>query len=192
MIVLIQCLVCAANSQGLIHSEAVSGIFAEITFPSGRELKSNAMIRYCFLTTNTLGSRLFYPTQEYFCRAKLWDERGRPVQPRGVGTRLGRHFSDLKVFSESKVRHINRGGSDTPRPFVDNLRPDACGAKNLYSPEELFDLEKPGRYRLQLEFQVFLQCLSGTNVSYKLIRLPPIEMHVVKAERDVSKDADNP
>jgi len=175
--------------QGSVRSGTVGGITAEVGFAGGGQAQSDQMIIFCFLTTNALGSKVYYPVDEYLCRARLWDEQGRPVQPRGVGKKLGRHFSDLRAFSPDRVRWINRGGSDTPRPFVDYLRPDGCAAQNLYTPQELFEFASPGRYRLELEFQVFLQGRVGTNVSYTLIRLPAVQIPVIKPKHQVSPSA---
>jgi hypothetical protein len=166
-------------AQVVTRSGTVNGISAEVGF-DGPRLRSDEMIRYCFLTTNSSGATIFYPKREYFVVATLRDELGTNLPLRGHGLALGTRFSELTSFSPDKIQTKARRGSDPSGPMVDHLRVGGCEARELYTPDDLFKITHAGLYVLQLQFQVFELKKLGTNLTYTVVTLPPMKIPVVK------------
>jgi hypothetical protein len=173
----------SAIAQAAFRSQqATNGIYAEIGIAAGEIALPTSKVSYCFLTTNEFGTKIFYPKPEYFCRARLLDAHGSNMPPTALGRAMGKHFTDLKTFSRDKLQTTGGRGSDPVRPRFENIRSDSCAGTVFPTPEALFEIPGPGKYTLQLEFQVFQQVRQGTNYLYNLTILPAVDVPVIKPE----------
>ena len=121
-------------------------------------------------------ARIYVPKDEYLGQFTLYNSNNIPL-PKTV---LGESFklkTDLH-WDRKSVRQIYNTGGMVPEPWplsnggwgVEHLQNGKSRAiyttswsrpLELPSPSQLFKIEKPGKYRLVLEIQVFLQ--TGTN-----------------------------
>lgn len=119
-------------------------------------------------------SVLFVPKEEYLARLHLWDASNIPAPTTTLGTNYGRSFGDLyydiKKFASQP--HGPRGPGDSWQV-----------ATRLPKLSDLFELPKPGRYRLRLEIQVLLQYLDTRGPQVRqVVRFQPPDVWVVKPE----------
>jgi len=115
------------------------------------------------------GKAVYIPLNEYLGQFNLYDTNNRPLPK----TQLGSSFklgNDLH-WNEKIVRQ-NGSGEATPW----NVHDGWSRTFDLPSPSELFEIKKPGTYRLVLEIQVFLK----TGINKDLVRFPPLEIPIIK------------
>lgn len=111
---------------------------------------------------------------------------GLKVEKTRQGLKYGSKIADCKGWEEKQFDKSNGQGNLRGAPYVSVARISAINySRQLPSPEELFNFEKPGKYFVSIE----VQCLAGpysasnpTNVC--VIRFPPVILQVIKHERD--------
>ena len=160
------------------YSDSTNGLSCFVQWAGGETLDASSSITYGFLSTNTAGVLLALPKEEYLCKIRCTSDKGVPVPRRRSQPALGARFADLKTYSLDKVQRL-RGG-----PVLVRALPGGGVGHSLPAPAEVFDIKAPGRYQLELQFQVFEPTARGTNYSlgvgatgtvpWTLVTLPPL------------------
>jgi len=134
-------------------------------------LDFNDAILFKVLSAETQRVSIAIPRRgDYLCRVELLDAKGNQVPKSKIGSQMGSRWGQSGTYGEAKPdRATAAPGAYEP-----------SGSRRLYKPSELFVTDKPGDYRLQLEFQVFHQVTSKTNSLMKLMHFGPVQIHVVK------------
>jgi hypothetical protein len=153
-------------------------------------LSATEKINLCFLTKTNEGTApiVYFPKPEYFCNAQLLNSNGIVVPKTSMGERYGSKFLNLNAYSWDAVSKRGRntggdrygmfGGSDKPEMTI--LHTNVAEGHDLPSVQELFKISDSGNYKLSLHFQVFKRIGNGTNHTFKVVRIPPIEIPIVK------------
>jgi hypothetical protein len=117
---------------------------------------------------------LSYPLDPaYGVKIKMTDVMGREVPKTGLGDRYGTKYDRLHVFTDTHVYPCLAEGS-----FKDNI--GLGGAKFLPAPGELFQIEKPGVYTLEIQMQMFRVIKDTNEWSRKLFQFSPLKIKVEK------------
>jgi hypothetical protein len=167
---------------GSVHdSKAVNGIYARLTWDhEGTPQNSSDKFYYGFLHANLENAPIiFFPKKEYLVRMQLFDEKGKSIPLLPLQGVLASRFSELTQYSDDVIDK-RVGGSSASTPKFRRLKSDVPDLFELPSPDSIFQITNSGSYTLRCEFQVFEQNRSGTNFSYRLVRLPAIEVPILK------------
>jgi len=115
------------------------------------------------------------PDIRYGTKIKMTDSEGKKVSKTSLGKRFGSRFDSLHLITDSKVGSTEAWGS-----YKDN--PGLGGALFLPKPEELFQMDKPGIYTLEIQMQMFRYASSYDPVerSKTLFRFSPVKIKVEK------------
>jgi hypothetical protein len=128
-------------------------------------------------------STIYTPKDEYLARMKLYDSNNVPVVKTALGRKYGQKFDELS--------HWDRKFASRPhgRPAMVPIGQDWEYACVLPAVSQLFDITKPGVYRLEMEVQVMVLYL-GKHQVRQISRFPPIKLNVVKpsAKQEVSPE----
>ena len=117
---------------------------------------------------------LSYPLDPaYGVRIKMTDLDGKEIVKTSLGSHFGSKFDRLHNFTETQTYPCIAEGA-----YKDNQ--ELGGAKQLLTPKDLFQIQKPGIYTLTIEMQMF-RVLKNTNQwSRKLVHFSPIRIRVEK------------
>jgi hypothetical protein len=112
----------------------------------------------------------------YGVKIKLTDASGADVPKTALGAKFGLKFDKLRSVSDSRVYPNIATG-----PYKDN--PFCSGGKFLPRPNELFNIEKPGVYNLEIQMQMFRQSgsLDAKERSKSLFVFPVVRMRIEKS-----------
>ena len=91
---------------------------------------------------------LSYPDTRYGTKIKMTDSDGKDVPKTIRGQRFGSKFDSLRLITDSKVGNTDALGN--PYPNGNPLF--------LPKPEELFQMDKPGIYEMEIQMQMFRYC----------------------------------
>lgn len=111
----------------------------------------------------------------YLARFRLVDERGREVRKTALGKAYGSRWDALKSYKTTRFDGVVAWGS------FEHTKGQG-GGRYLPAPEELFHIQREGRYTLVIEMQMFRHT-ARTNVndwSKNLLRFSPIKLNVIK------------
>jgi len=111
----------------------------------------------------------FTVEKEYLCRVRLLGEDGMEVPKTPLGKTYGAGFNGLTA--STRLRLTSREAS--PESEIGNFHPGL----SLNTPNELFQITKPGLYTLEMQFQ-FLVPTNPANVGFALARTPVVRMIV--------------
>lgn len=177
-------------------SGATENLFARIycLTRGSTKLSTTEKISLCFLTkTNEeIAPIVYFPKPEYFCQMQLLDSNGIAVSKTWVGEKHGRQFSELKAYSWESV---NKKGNNTTgnilgifngsdKPDMTIVHTNTAEGRDLPSVQELFKIKKSGNYKLLLQFQIFKRIGSETNHTFKIVRLPQMEIPIGKPDNE--------
>ena len=157
-------------------------VFVPVTeFDSGRP------IYYGFAMSTNKYTVMFLLRSEYGLRISAIGEDGRPVELTAMGSKLGRHFNDLKGF-DKKAIDPNHGKSRDPFLNPQDVTPPYTPSIINYlisPPDQLFNFKTPGKYIVTIETACFLSRdfiphILNSSTNYDLIKFPPVKLTVVK------------
>ena len=175
-------IVASAQTYGHFDTPSTNGVFARFQFPTEMNaIRSDTIVRYSLLSNSTNMVGVFIPKPEYFCRLRLFDSQTNEIAKSRLGLAMGAEFTALKTFSHDQIM---LGGRDTgggrQLSFV-VVVDDTAVARELPPVEQMFRVARPGRYRLQIEMQVFAR-RSDAKGPYVLSRMPMVEVPVIKGQ----------
>ena len=110
---------------------------------------------------------VYQPKEEYFGRLALYDEENRPVAKSALGARY--------KLDEGLRWDTAKMSGKRPAPFGVQENWDFFRIR-LPSVSQLFNIKKPGVYRLVLELQVFLR----RDAKGEVVRFPPLEIAIIQ------------
>jgi hypothetical protein len=149
-------------------------------------------ISYDWLTLTNQQIAVDLPKEEYFCMAQMFDSASNTVPLRPGFRNLGKHFFDLKYPSMeqpwSAIAEVMRikpahGTQSAAVEFVIASQKFGGGG-SFYDLEDVFQLEKPGQYKVRLQFQAYERIYKGgQSFTYKLQRFEPLEFTVRKGNQ---------
>jgi hypothetical protein len=129
------------------------------------------------------------PKDEYLCFAQMLDSTGNAVPLRWSFRNLGKHFFDVKYpsneqpWSEVEDMMSIRPAHGTCPAMVENVcaSQKSMEGRSFYGLEDVFQIKKPGMYKVRLQFQAYERIYKGgQNFAYKLERFEPVEFTVTK------------
>jgi hypothetical protein len=150
---------------------------------------AGASIEYGWFTLTNAGCLVYLPKEEYRCSIQLFDSNSNSLPLRMNFKDLGKNFLNLKYpSSEQAWNAIENTVAIRPAHGTQSAAGEVVFAgqarfegRSLASPEELFQMEGRGLYRLRLQFQAYTSLYRGGQVTvYKLVRFDPIEITVAK------------
>jgi len=116
---------------------------------------------------------LFEPKPEYFAQFTLFDAENRPVQKTPLGASY--QLADIPAWDYKYMKPYNPGMKKSPALPIIVKEGWTMDRITLPRISELFDIKKPGKYRLILEVQVFHD--RGTNNRY-VVHFPALEIPI--------------
>jgi hypothetical protein len=162
-------------------SETTNGVYLVIAAVRNVTLITNEPVRFdddlVWMTFCDTGKvTLSYPDSKYGIRIKMTDSEGNEVPKTALGGRCGSKFDNLRLITDFKVGNTVAQGS-----YKDN--PGGRGETIfLRKPDELFQMNKPGVYTLEIQMQMFryLPSYDPVERSKGLFRFSPIKIKVEK------------
>jgi hypothetical protein len=180
MILFLICLASLSKAFGTDLSETNNGFFIAI---SGGIIGTNGAVPFDkrlvwlpFCTTNTGGAdiELQYPNAKYGMKIKMTGPDGKEVSKTGLGKLSGSKWDQLHSYKDSRLNGISAG----------SYQPDlgAEGGQFLPAPDDLFEIDKPGIYTLEIQMQMFRHTGSTDpdEQYHNLIRFSPVKIKVEK------------
>ncbi len=126
---------------------------------------------------NTGAVQLNYPTLPYLAKIEMVGPDGRPVAKTALGRSVGAKFDEVKRF-EDAFHGWTVGSVEADSPY--DSRDVGFSGPRLPAPGDMFEMEKPGSYKLELQMQMF-RVIKGTNQwTRELIRFSPIHIRIEK------------
>lgn len=115
---------------------------------------------------------VYEPKPEYLARFTLYDSEQRPVKKTALGASY--QFKDIPSFDYKYIVPYSRTKKSAPVPI---FAKDSWSTGFIELPRisQMFEIKKPGNYRLVLEIQVFHD--KGIRNRY-VVRFPPLEIPV--------------
>jgi hypothetical protein len=172
------CLCLIQKTVAIGVSPITNGVYlASGAIRGGVDLITNEPIRFddqivwgAFCDTGK--TELSCPDTQYSIKIKLTDTNGMELPKTARGERFGTKFDQLHKITDSKVAPVVAWG-----PFQDS----GLG-KFLPKPSELFQIEKPGIYTLEIQMQMFryIPSRDPDERSKTLFRFSPINIKVEK------------
>ncbi len=132
---------------------------------------ANQMLYYSFWTTNR-PAVIWYPKDpEYAFRVQLFDTNGASVSKTSLGETIGRRFFDFDIFAQEKGISLLRARVDKGSP---------CGHFPLFRAADFFRIERPGSYKLRIQFQILVNLKGRLNSTNKIcIRYPYLDCTIL-------------
>jgi len=112
---------------------------------------------------------------EHGVKIMMWDESGKPVSRTALGESYGSKWDQLHSYKDASIYTVLAGG-----PYAENH--DLGGGKFLPPPKDLFQMDQPGVYTLEIQMQMFRHVASSDASEWtrNLIRFPPVRLKVEK------------
>jgi len=170
-----------------VVSKTNGGIFVFFCNEEGRDSKefgSDSPVRYGFMSANKTYPDIFLLRSEYSCMIFAKSETGESPKPTKLGASYGTKYREVTGYDKDKLDISLRKGDSHPdheRPYMIMVAPYFSGMpRSLPAPEDLFVFNKPGKYKLSIEMQVF--CSSSRSKSVYLVKFPAVELTIIKKE----------
>ncbi len=180
----------SSHENQLIRSKPVDDLVQEVWLRKTLGiLYSTSYIRYDWLTLSNQQMAVYLPTAEYACFAQMFNSASNAISLRWSFRNLGKHFFDLKYPSiEQPWNAIKKTISIRPAHGTQAAAADFViasldfgGGQSFYNLEDLFQMKRPGRYTVRLQFQAYERIYKGgQNFAFKLERFDPVEFSVTK------------
>lgn len=189
-------LICAASACqtfGVGLSETNNGIYLAIAaFRSGFVTNEpifydDVLIWSPFCNTNTKPIKLNYPAPKYGIKIKMLGPDGKEVTKTFLGKSFGTDFDH--VHTRTDVVHVGGVGGPYSGHFAGieaqgryEARGGGFTGAVLPTPKDLFEMEKPGIYTLEIQMQMFRNSGSRdpATCAADLIRFSPVKIKVEK------------
>jgi hypothetical protein len=124
----------------------------------------------------------YYPREPYTVKVSMIGPAGRPVAKTLLGKKLGSKFDELCADDPPR----QGSGVLAWGPYRDN--PGLGGGRILPRPRDMFRMDKPGIYTLEIEVQL-LRKVRRPNQFLELVRFAPVR---IKVEKPEEKDGARP
>lgn len=198
VLVLLACFCINIQASGLGVSAVTNGfrlvIAAKRQGPSARVIVTNDVIRFDddllwmpFSETNSV--ELSCPLDlAYLVRMRMTDASGNEVPKTSIGRRCGSKFDQLRTVRDTRVYPCIAEGPYKENPELIGVtdfrdRPVNGVSKSL-TPSDLFRMERPGIYVLEIQLQMFYPNSKSTNLWKKdVVRFAPVTIRVEKPEK---------
>src|SRR6185295_16688876 len=133
----------------LAKSATVDSLFATVdqghraSIGSNRkDVDSRDVLMFNVQTTEPEMRRVAFPLKpSYMCRFNLTDTNGVQLPKTPLGKDYGKDFMSLKAYSDCRMVPSYAAAG----PY------DASGSRNFHSVSDLFLIEEPGKYTLEME-----------------------------------------
>lgn len=121
---------------------------------------------------------------EYAYQVELFDSNGVAIHKTTLGKKFGTKFADFDANFYSKgipIKHLSARKRET-----------VTESPYLFRPSDLFQIDKPGRYTLQIRFQILTFPRTGPgrrDFTNDLIRFPPLNYPLVQTNAPPQKSS---
>lgn len=124
---------------------------------------------------------IFMLAPEYGYKLVATSAEGVAVRPTKLGARYGVKFDKVKVGDNDALDWTSDGTYNGGRPFW-TVAPQQVPAlsRKLPPPDQLFVLEKPGKYTVSVTVQVILRPQTPGSTNRYIARFPPVNLEIVK------------
>jgi hypothetical protein len=143
-------------------------------------LRFDDRLLWCPFFTNGSAS-LNYPHRYYGVRVTMHGPDGKEVAKTAVGKSYGVEFDKVRGYQDV-VRGWSMGSIEAQGPY-DPRGGGFTGGPPLPAPKELFQMDKPGVYTLDIEMQLFQIVKKSGSWSRNLLRFGPVRIQVEKPEQ---------
>ncbi len=142
------------------------------------------VISYGFFSTGTNEIDLYIaprrPRVYHFCRVEMMDTNGQPLAKTPIAIELNSTFvTQTNKLPSNAFRKLHPEWKQLT-PYVASPPKEGSAAYYFYKPEQLFKIEKPGKYILKLEFQAVKPAELRPGADEYVITFPPIKIPIVK------------
>ena len=124
---------------------------------------------------NTGSVEVQYPDRSFGIKIGMFGPNGKEVSKTPLGMTLGSKWDQLQSYREDIPVF---GGMTAGWPY--DPRGGEFSGPLLPPPKELFQMEKPGTYTLEIEMKVFKVIKNTNRWDRELIRFPPMKIKTVK------------
>jgi hypothetical protein len=177
-----------AQSLDVLRTKVIDGFYIRITGTSFTTTNTpiDDKLSFCICRTTTNNdARVYMPTaHEYIYKIELFDTNGVEVPKTKLGKDVGTKFFALEpIFNPYKgyklaiETTVNEGSGWCYLFFP--YRP-GYGGQPFYSPNDLFDVSRPGRYTLEICFQFIVRTGVGAGEAAHIVRFPPLDYLLIK------------
>ena len=119
----------------------------------------------------------------YDFRVRMWGSDGKEVPKTSLGKTFGSKWDSLSTYTNPDGRRI--GSAFAWGPFTEN--PELYSGKLLPAPRDLFKMEQPGAYVLEVQMQVFTFVQRGGVWARQVIGFSPVKIKVVRPPAEQAK-----
>jgi len=138
---------------------------------------TDAVLEFVPWTTNE-SARIVVPREpEYAYQAELFDSNGIVMPKKRLGKMAGSRFFKFDASPSKQGIPI--------RPLTARRIGEVTGSLSLFRAEDLFQIEKAGKYTLRVRFQILTFPRTGPRRGQHtndLIRFPPLDYPLIKKE----------
>jgi hypothetical protein len=181
-------LICLSSTQRILatdFSETNNEIYLAISGSSTNEPVAfdDHLVWHPFCNTNAGEIELNYPDHSYGIKVKMFDASGKEIPRTKLGQDFGSKFDQVRSYedliqTEHGGYHSGHMGSIMAQGTYDAA--DGVSGPLLPAAKDLFQIDDPGVYTLEIQMQMF-QIHKNTNQwTRKLIRFSPIKINVQK------------
>jgi len=122
--------------------------------------------------------RILYGNVNYAFRVKMLGPDGKETARTELGKEYGFRFDQL-ITDASERSSRGMGMIEAEGSYGADVGDEFSG-QFLFKPQELFQMEQCGMYRMELEFQVSGPHKNTNEPGYELMRFPPMKIEVEK------------
>jgi hypothetical protein len=177
----------AAIGTGL--SAATNGVYLAVGAPGSTNEPVRFDAELIFLPFCDTGQvELNLSSPPYGIKIRMWGADGQDVPKTALGKTFGSKWdSTWDSFQDSLVEGKGEGpgyhdrrrtGVSAWGPFTNN--PGLGGGKLLPAPKDLFRMDKPGVYTLEIQMQMARVNMGTNQLTRRLVRFSPVRITVVK------------
>jgi len=190
IIVLLLSVTVHAEGLQLIETKAIDGFYigvASSAFTTNDTPVDDKLIFGVWKTTTNNYAMVYIPTEpEYAYQVELLDTNGTAMPKTRLGEQVGRRFFALDTTFSSEGAQLRRAYATDkpgfPSQYLFFPSKPGHGGRPVYSPNDLFDIKKPGRFTLRIQFQIIVRTGTGKNKTAHIVRFPPLDYPLVKLD----------
>jgi hypothetical protein len=190
-------LVCGAGDFQVLRTEMKDGFYFGVTCNARSGLVTNntpidGELIFGVWTTNTNDFSVYVPYEpEYAYECELYDSNGAALPKTPYAKRFGTRYFDLDTSFSNKGAKLRREyplhEQDLPGQYLFLRKPDVGNGYIIYTPNDLFIIKNPGKYTLEIRFQIIVRTGRGRDMAAHIVRFPPLEYPIVKADTGLIK-----
>jgi hypothetical protein len=143
----------STSSQWLKKSPFTSNLFVVIVISNPIPTSSD-LISYGFFTTNKKSMILFRPPRgQSLCKVEMVNEKGKMLRKTKIAKEMESRFIDTtNILTYAQIQEKTRWKQLTPLT-VEPYGEGGVGV-GFYTPDQLFEINKPGKYMLKIQVQL--------------------------------------